>query len=187
MHRNPLITASIYLITSLSLLPSLSSQGSLVVAASLIPPSTNESPNKISCGNGIQGQTVHIQHGVAEPFQPDIYVTDCSGLKPLSPSHDFAESAQDSDNVISSQLSRFGKRQISKCDSSCATLCGFGTGPSDNDCAGLSNWLENRGSQFTVGAFQKVSFAFGTCIYTFTNTNFLPVQWCDSTWAAQGG
>ncbi|KAG8791722.1 hypothetical protein FRC20_000360 [Serendipita sp. 405] len=43
------------------------------------------------------------------------------------------------------------------------------------------------GSQFTVGAFQKVSFAFGTCIYTFTNTNFLPVQWCDSTWAAQGG
>ncbi|KAG8809133.1 hypothetical protein FRC17_003602, partial [Serendipita sp. 399] len=187
MPRNPLVTAFVYIIALLSPLPS-SFHSSVAVASTVNShtPSTNQPLRNISCGNGVEGQTIRLQQGSSEPFQPDIYITDCSGLKSLPPSHNSLGPIEDDKGTGWSQASRFGKRQINKCGDSCGTFCGFGDGPSDNDCAALSNWLEQRGSQFTVGGFQKVSVTRGTCIYTFTNTNILSVQWCDATWAAQG-
>ncbi|CCA69323.1 hypothetical protein PIIN_03222 [Serendipita indica DSM 11827] len=143
-----------------------------------------------SCGQGVQGRVTHLQRGSVEPFQPDIFVTDCSGLKASAPSLPGT-----SPNDLSSQSNahfpenRLGKRQfISKCGSTCATVCSLASnGPSYNDCSTLSNYLFGRGSQFSVGALQKVSVTAGSCMYTFLNMNLFSVSWCDETWAAQGG
>ncbi|KAG8852560.1 hypothetical protein FRB91_006367 [Serendipita sp. 411] len=136
-----------------------------------------------TCPSGTTRVVNYIQRYKQNPFQPDIYTTDCLPSFASSQSNNHTSLDQ---NPVVPQLTR---RQD---QSACSTTCGNnpicydgGTAPSVSDCNELVSYLRNRASTQRVGMYQTVTAVFNTCQFDFVNNIAGPVTWCDTTWASQ--
>ncbi|KAG8851687.1 hypothetical protein FRB91_007527 [Serendipita sp. 411] len=129
------------------------------------------------CPSGTIKVVNYVQRYRQDPYQPEIYTTDCVPAfgSSLSKNH-----ASPSRNVVPLQLVR---RQ-----SSCADrpMCyGIGaTAPSLSDCSDLVTFLTNRASTQTLIWMQAVTVTSGTCQFTLT-TSATSMEFSDITWASQ--
>jgi hypothetical protein len=92
----------------------------------------------LGCPDGSIGRVTQIQEERAEPFQPAIYITDCSpSWRNVTSHHESPPSGEYNGRIM--------KRQEQICPADCSNSCSGGTKPSSSDCANLVNYLNSRG------------------------------------------
>lgn len=130
------------------------------------------------CPDGSRGRVTQIQEERADPFQPAIYITDCSpSWRNATASHETPPSGQSNSRIM--------KRQEQICPADCSNSCSGGTKPSTSDCANLVTYLNNRASTFTVQGFQTVTTSSGTCLFSLGNDVSSSYIYCDTAWASR--
>ncbi|KAG8816877.1 hypothetical protein FRC18_000780, partial [Serendipita sp. 400] len=136
-----------------------------------------------TCPDGSPAVVTYLQRYRREPFQPDIYTTDCPSSAGGS---NVIQAASLPEEALSIQT--LHRRHDNACPINCAaaTTCTAGSnGPTVSDCNQLSSYLSSRGQSQVVQVKQTVTATFGSCITRFTNNVDISVTWCDSQWADQ--
>lgn len=129
------------------------------------------------CPDGLPGLVTQTQYARLDPFQPDIYITDCSPTR----------NTTNTTSINKNTEVPIHKRQEQICPADCSNSCSSGAiTPSSSDCNALVTYLNNRNSQWTVASDGIHTETSGTCTFQVVNMVDSPFIYCDTALANRG-